>query len=388
MSLLSQTDFNMEGSQMDKVRTRTIAPPERRKLHRLKRQLTNQVNSSHARIILLSSGGVANREIAQRVGRTPQWVRQIIHRFNGGGLAAIEWYPYWQVRDTPRKFVADVVEQIAEVALSSPHALIGMTQWSLSKLRAYLISQKIVPDISLSWLRTLLQRFGIRWRHTKTWKESQDPEFQAKYRRIRRLYRRRPAGGRRICVDEFGPLNLQPRHGRCFAKKGRKRVERHRATYHRKGGVRHFLAAYDLETGRLFGQFTKRKTWVEFLTFLKWLRRRYRHDETLHIVLDNYSPHLKQEVLDWAKQHHVKLYFTPTNASWLNRIESQFTALKKFALDNSDYQTHEEQRAAIESYLAWRNGRREIAIESWRAHIRKRCRSRSTSTAETAGIAL
>jgi transposase len=363
----------MEAQKMKKVRVRTVAPPERGKLHRLKRQLTNQVNSSHARIILLSSGGVGNREIARRVGRTPQWVRKIIHRFNRDGMAGIEWYPYWQTRDTPRKFFADVVEQIAEVALSSPQVLIGMTQWSLSKLREYLVSQQIVPSISLNWLRTLLLRFGIRWRHTKTWKESNDPEFQPKYRRIRRLYGRRPAGGRRICVDEFGPLNLQPRAGRCFAKKGRKRVERHRATYHRQGGVRHFLTAYDLETGRLFGHFTKRKTWVEFLAFLKWLRRRYRANETLHVVLDNYGPHLKQEVQIWAKQHNVKFYLTPTNASWLNRIESQFTALKKFALENSDYRSHKDLQEAIESYLAWRNGRREIAIESWRAHIRRKC---------------
>lgn len=364
---------------MDKVRVRTVAPPERRKLHRMKRQLTNQVNFTRARMILLSSGNVGNREIAKRVGRTPQWVRQIIHRFNRGGLAAIEWYPYWQVRDTPRKFLANVVEQIAEVALSSPKALIGMTQWSLSKLREYLISQKIVLQISLTWLRTLLLRFGIRWRHTKTWKESKDPEFGPKYRRIRRLYQRRPVRGRRICVDEFGPLNLQPRHGRCFTKKGRKGVERHRATYNRKGGVRHFLAAYDLESGRLFGEFTKRKTWVEFLAFLKRVRRRYRCHETLHIVLDNYATHLKEEVRDWAKQHHVKFYFTPTNASWLNRIESQFTALKKFALENSDYRNHEEQQEAIESYLAWRNGRREIAIESWRSHIREKCKNESAT---------
>jgi transposase len=358
---------------MDKVRVRTVSPSERRKLHRLKRQLTNQVNCSRARIILLSSGGVANREIAQQVDRSAQWVRQIIHRFNHGGLAAIEWYSYWQVRDTPRKFFADLVEQIAEVALSSPKALIGMNQWSLSKLREYLVSQKIVASISLEWLRTLLLRYGIRWRHTKTWKESKDPEFQSKYRRIRRLYGRRPSGGRRICVDEFGPLNLQPRGGKCLAKKGKKRVERHRATYNRNGGVRHFLAAYDMETGRLFGQFTKRKTWVEFLTFLKWLRRRYRRNETLHIVLDNYGPHLKEEVQAWAKTHNVKFYFTPTNASWLNRIESQFTALRKFALDNSDFRSHEEQQEAIESYLDWRNGRREIAIESWRSHIQERC---------------
>ena len=46
--------------------------------------------------------------------------------------------------------------------------------------------------------------------------------------RLTRLYRRRPEEGRRVCVDEFGPLNLQPRHGRCLAMQGKKHVERHR----------------------------------------------------------------------------------------------------------------------------------------------------------------
>jgi hypothetical protein len=49
---------------MNTVRVRTIVPAERRQLHRLKRQATNQVMSVHARIILLSSGGVGNRDIA------------------------------------------------------------------------------------------------------------------------------------------------------------------------------------------------------------------------------------------------------------------------------------------------------------------------------------
>jgi transposase len=367
----------------DRVRIRAVTPWERRKLHHLKRQATNQVNSTHARIILLSSGRVTHRETAKLVDRTPQWVCQIIHRFNIGGIRAMEWYPYWQLHAAPRKFFADVVEQIAEVAISSPKALIGMTQWSLSKLREYLVSQKILAHISLDWLRTLLLRFGIRWRHTKTWKESKDPEFWPKYRRVRRLYAKRPENGRRICVDEFGPLNLQPRHGQCLAMKGKKSVERHRATYHRKRGVRHFLAAYDMETGHLFGQFTAHKTWKEWLAFLKWLRRRYRRDETLYLVADNYGPHLKGEVLEWAGANNIKLYFVPTNASWLNRIESQFTALKKFALDNSDNQTHEEQEESIESYLTWRNGRREIAIESWRSHIAKRCQHKNQETHAT-----
>ena len=357
------------------VRARRISPSERRILHRMKRQRRNTVNSNHARIILLSSGRVNNREIAQRVGYSPHWVRQIIHRFNRSGVGAIQWYPYWQARGMPRKFFADLVEEIAEVALSSPKALIGMNQWSLSKLREYLVSQNIIAHVSLDWLRTLLLRCGIRWRHTKTWKESKDPQFWPKYRRIRRLYRCRPSGGRRICLDEFGPMNLQPRHGQCLAKKGVKRVDRHRATYNRNSGIRHFLAAYDLETGRLFGLFTRQKTWQQWLSFLKWLRRRYRRSEVLHIVLDNYGSHLKKEVLRWAKANNIKFYFTPTNASWLNRIECQFTAMKKFALDNSDYRSHEEQQQAIESYLAWRNDRREIAVESWRTYKTKTSQS-------------
>lgn len=354
---------------MKKVRVRSVAPPERRKLHRMKRQLTNAVNSRHARIILLSAGGLSNRLIAESVAVSSVWVRRIIHRFNARGVSAIEWYPWMRASGRPRMFFADVVEEIVAVALSPPKQLIGLTRWSLSKLREYLVQQQIICRISLEWLRILLRRCDVRLRRTKTWKESNDPDFWPKYVGVRRLYERRPRGGRRICVDEFGPLNLQPRPGRC-AVGGKKGVERHRATYSRHGGVRNFLAAYDIETDHLFGTFEASKTWHEFLKFLKWLRRRYRSNETLHIVMDNYSPHLKAEVKDWAKQHNIRFYLTPTNASWLNRIESHFTALKEFSLNNSDYHTHEEQQKAIETYLKWRNGRRSLPLTSLREHRR------------------
>ena len=350
---------------MKTVRVRRVAPPERRKLHRFKRQMRNQVNASRARIILLSSGGLDNQQIAECVGRTPQWVRTVIHRFNAGGLAAIEWWPYFHASASARKFTAEVREEIATVALAPPRSLIGLNQWSLATLRQYLVEQHIVRSISLEWLRILLRNSGVRWRRTKTWKESKDPAFWAKYQRIRRLYRHRPRHGRRLCVDEFGPLNLQPRHGRCLAGRG-KRVERLRANYHRTGGVRHLLAAYDLESDQLVGIFTPNKTWTQFLRFLKWLRRRYRTGETLHLVLDNYGPHTKSEVLLWACQHAVRLYFTPTNASWLNRIECEFTALKRSALDNSDFHTHDELQASILTYLSWRNGKRRLSIQPWK----------------------
>ncbi len=65
------------------------------------------------------------------------------------------------------------------------------------------------------------------------------PEFTAKMNRVLDLYDHRPADGRVICVDEFGPLNLQPRAGRGWFP--RRHPRRLRATYRRTQGVRHLL---------------------------------------------------------------------------------------------------------------------------------------------------
>jgi transposase len=352
---------------MDKVVARTLRPGEGRTLHHMKRQLSNAVNCRHARIILLSRGKLTNREISRQVGCTPQWVRKIIHRFNDGGIDAISWYPYYCGGSGPRKFMTDVCDQIAEVALSSPKTLIGMSVWSLPKLRDYLVQQKIVACISIERLRQILNQRKVRWRHTKTWKESSDPCFWPKYRRIRRLHQGgRPPGGRRLSIDEFGPLNLLPRHGKHYAQTGH--VDRHRATYSRKGGVRHMYGVYDLERDTLRGRFVKRKNRRTFLAFLKWLRGQYRSSEVLHIVLDNATFHNRPEVLEYAAGNRIKFYFTPTSASWLNRIESHFAALKKFTLDNTDYRTHIDMQKAIHSYLRWRNDERRISSRSWKLH--------------------
>ena len=77
------------------------------------------------------------------------------------------------------------------------------------------------------------------------------------------------------------------------------------------------------------------------------------------IVVDNFSPHLTtrrdQRVGAWARANNVEIAYTPTNSSWLNRIEAQFTALRYFALDGTDHRTHQEQGSMIRRCIAWRN---------------------------------
>lgn len=45
----------------------------------------------------------------------------------------------------------------------------------------------------------------------------------------------------------------------------------------------------------------------------------------------------------------------PSNASWLNWIECEFTALRYFTLDGSDYPSHTTQETAIAGYVRWTN---------------------------------
>jgi hypothetical protein len=175
-----------------------------------------------------------------------------------------------------------------EIAKSKPagHDL-PFSTWSLAKLAGFLVAEGVVEDISHEGLRGLLRAEGVSFQRLKTWKASKDPDYAAKKARAGHLY---AIAGREVvpergepevifCVDEFGPLNLQPRPGRQWAavsgkgkEPGREPRPRMRATYHRAEGVRHLFAAYELGEDKLFGHIKPRKTRGRFLEFCRYLR--------------------------------------------------------------------------------------------------------------------
>nr|WP_307961654.1 transposase [Salinispora arenicola] len=143
-------------------------------------------------------------------------------------------------------------------------------------------------------------------------------------------------------MDEFGPLNLQPRPGRAWRPQGHP-CDSEPPTPATTAW--HMIAALDLATGRRHYRIRDRKRWREFLSFLKTLRRR-RPDDRLYLICDNFSPHKHPEVRAWSAANHVELVFLPTYASWLNWIEAEFAAVRYFALGGTDHRTHAEQGRA------------------------------------------
>ena len=60
------------------------------------------------------------------------------------------------------------------------------------------------------------------------------------------------------------------------------------------------------------------------------------------MIMDNLSAHWTQDIVKWAKCNRVTLVPTPTNASWLNPIETHFNDIQKIALSGTDFRFREE----------------------------------------------
>lgn len=354
---------------MEKLRVRDLRSDEGNRLLRIiRRGRGSVVTWRRAQMVLLSAQGMSVPQIAEVAFTSEDRVRAVIHNFNADGFDSL--YPRYS-GGRPPKFTLPERREIKKVALSRPedHGL-PFSTWSLTKLADFLVAEGVVEDISHEGLRALLREEGVSFQRLKTWKVSNDPDFEAKKNRILHLYDLADGKVERgegdpevvICLDEFGPLNLQPQPGRHWARaggRGETPRRRRRATYTRPHGVRHLLAGYDLSSDRLYGHVKPRKGRTEFLAFCRYLRSLYPPETRIAIVLDNWSPHRSTKkdtrVGDWAVANNVELAYTPFYASWLNRIEAQFTALRYFCIDGTDHQTHEEQALMIRRYIRWRN---------------------------------
>ncbi|WP_406729089.1 IS630 family transposase [Streptomyces sp. GD-15H] len=336
------------------VFVRPVSREEGRRLQRISRTAKDPVRLRRAIVVLMSAQGQTVKDITSLMQVGEDDVRDVIHAFNERGFDALD--PKWS-GGRPRAISERVREHICLIARTSPAdwGLTGFTTWSLSKLADHLVQRPVVPRISRETLRRILRSGKVSWQATTTWKVSTDPDFVAKMHRILALYDTPPTDGRVTCVDEIGPLNLQPQ-GQVLAS-GRQ-ARRLRATYHRYGEVMHMLAALDLATGTIYYRIRKRKRWREFLGLLKALRSRW-PGEKLYVVLDDFSPHKHAEVRSRAADNDVELAFLPTYGSWLNWAESEFAALRYFVLNGTDHRTHEEQNAAIAAYVRRRNARAE-----------------------------
>jgi len=131
------------------------------------------------RLIAVVRGGETAHCASRLVGCSDQKAELWVHRFNASGFSTFDRHPEHKGR--PLIIDGQQVRSLIRVALSRPEDLgLPFTQWSVSKLRAYCLKEGLIPPITDEWVRRLLRREGVSYQHSKTWKQSPDPEFEVK----------------------------------------------------------------------------------------------------------------------------------------------------------------------------------------------------------------
>ncbi|MCI4341429.1 MAG: hypothetical protein L3K11_03540 [Thermoplasmata archaeon] len=136
------------------------------------------------------------------------------------------------------KFSQEQKDELVALATSRPRDLgLPYSQWSLSRLRDETRNRRIVDSISIECRRIVLDEADMSHQSIKTWKQSKDPQFEAKRKRIDRLTHQRHNPPIVLSMDEIGPISLQPHGGQGWFRSGH--PERIPSTYQRLKGTRY-----------------------------------------------------------------------------------------------------------------------------------------------------
>ena len=130
-----------------------------------------------ARIISLSWQGLRTAKIAEKLGCHPKTVRKRLHRFNAEGIDGL---------GDRSRIIALVSKDPPGELLTEPGGGLQpedetkAAYWTLDALAE--AANEIGIEVGRSQVRRILLAEGVRWRRTRPWAESADPEFVPKDR--------------------------------------------------------------------------------------------------------------------------------------------------------------------------------------------------------------
>lgn len=292
---------------------------------------------------MLAAEGIANVEIARRVGVCVDVVSKWRKRFCEEGLAGLADR---KRPGRPRRFGGEVVAGIKAMACEPPDRReVCLTRWSSHELAAQAVSEGLVEAISSSTIRRWLHAAAIKpWRY-RSWIFPRDPDFAKKAARVLDLYERLFEGHGLgpddyvLSADEKSQLQaLSRRHRDLEAAPGRlRRVE----FEYRRGGTLAYLGAYDVHRARLHGHVAE-KTGIEpFMTLVARVMSEepYKSARRVYCIVDNGSSHNRQRSIERMETAfpNARLVHLPVHASWLNQIEVVFSIIQRKVVRSGDF---------------------------------------------------
>ena len=221
------------------------------------------------------------------------------------------------------------------------------THWTgRAVAKAVGISLRAVQRI---WTTHRLQPHRIR-----TFKRSNDPAFAEKVTDIVGLYMSPPAHAVVLSIDEKSQIQALDRTQPGLPlKPGKTGTMTHD---YKRNGTTTLFAALNVLDGTVIGRNMQRHRHQEFIRFLNTVEAAIPAGKLVHAIADNYAAHKHPKVRAWLARHpRWTFHFTPTSASWLNAVETFFSALTRRRLKRGVFHSIVDLQAAINRYIAEHN---------------------------------
>src|SRR6266850_2497988 len=223
----------------------------------------------------------------------------------------------------------------------------GRARWSCRSMAKQ-------AGISKSWVQQLWYRNDLKPHQTRTFKLSNDQQFEQKFWDIVGLYLSPPQQAVVLCCDEKSQCQALER-SQPGLPLGQGQVATRTHDYYRHGTLTLF-AALDYLEGKVLAHSTQRHRHQEWIQFLRTIDQEVPSELEVHLILDNYATHKTPQVRRWLKRHpRFHLHFTPTSSSWLNLVERFFRDLSQDVVLPGSFGSVQELKEAIFGYLDERN---------------------------------
>ena len=303
----------------------------------VKKSTSEQRTVLRAQIILLVAEGHSNKEVMEILDVSKPVVVKWRKRFAQDRLEGLNDA---HRSGKPRVYGPEVRIKVAAEACKPPE---GQTHWTTRELA------KHIGKINYTTVHRILKAEKIKPHLYKMWKDSNDPDFEAKMMEVVGLYLNPPENAIVLSVDEKTAIQAL---GRPKPNKPVKpgHVEKINHEYIR-NGTQSLIAALAVHDGTVTGQCFDRHRHEEFLIFLKSLARCYPRRE-LHLIMDNLSMHKHEEIKKWlTRNKRIQVHFTPTYASWLNQIELWFSILARKIVRRGVFSSKQELVSKIMKFI-------------------------------------
>ena len=329
----------------------SLTDEDRAELERRIKAPTASKRDSLRASIVLKRAALGQAEAAESLGCSEACVSRWTARFRRKGLAGL--------KDAPgrgRKPYLDPsrVETVITRVNRPPK---GHARWSVRTMARE-------SGVSRSSVSRIWRANDLKPHLKKGFKLSNDPDFERKFWDVVGLYLDPPERALVLCCDEKSQCQALERTQRALPL-----VSGHAKTFthdYIRHGTLTLFAALNYLDGKVVRRLEENHTHKEWLLFLKQIDRECPVGVTLHLILDNYATHKKEEVTSWMerrnaaheKRHGVKRivpHFTPTSSSWLNLVERFFGDITQQALLNDSFGSVRELAQRILDYIAAHN---------------------------------